>query len=107
MYDKNNVFAKIIRGEIPCKKVYEDDRILAFHDIAPAAPTHVLVIPKGEYPDYSDFISNAPEADVVYYYKKINEIAMALGLDSNGFRLTTNRGAWSGQSVFHFHTHIL
>ena len=107
MYDSNNVFAKIIRGEIPAKKVYEDERVLAFNDAFPAAPTHVLVVPKGEYIDYSDFIKNAPAQDITYYFTKINDIIFDLGLEEHGFRLCTNRGVKSGQSVFHFHTHIL
>lgn len=107
MYDPNNIFAKIIRGEIPAKKVYEDDRLLAFHDAFPVAPTHVLVVPKAEYLDYSDFVKNALPQDITHYFAKINEIASGLGLDEEGFRLCTNRGANSGQTVFHFHTHIL
>jgi diadenosine tetraphosphate (Ap4A) HIT family hydrolase len=92
---------------VSSSKVYEDDKILAFHDISKAAPIHVLVIPKGEYLDYSDFITKASKSDIAHYFTKINEIALSLGLGENGFRLTTNRGAASGQSVFHFHTHIL
>jgi histidine triad (HIT) family protein len=107
MYDTNNIFAKIIRGEMPSSKVYEDDKILAFHDISKAAPTHVLVIPKGEYIDYSDFITKASKEDVAHYFTKINEIALSLGLAEHGFRLCSNNGAKSGQSVFHFHTHVL
>lgn len=106
-YDKQNVFAKIIRGEIPAKKVYEDERILAFYDISPAAPIHCIVIPKGEYADYSDFVNNASAEETSHYFTKINDIAMQLGLKEDGFRLCVNRGAKSGQSVFHFHTHIL
>ncbi len=107
MYDKNNVFAKIIRGEIPSKKVYEDDLILAFYDAFPAAPIHVLVVPKGEYVDYSDFIKKAPVIDIAHYFTKISDIASGLGLNDHGFRICSNKGAQSGQSVFHFHTHIL
>ena len=108
IYDENNVFAKIIRGEISVKMVYQDDKVLAFHDINPLAPVHVLVIPKGTFIDYSDFVQNASDDDVSYYFKKIDEIAKGiLALDKDGFRLCTNRGAQSGQSVFHFHTHIL
>jgi len=108
MYDSNNVFAKIIRGEIPSKKVYEDDKVLAFYDVAPAAPTHVLVIPKGEYGDYIDFISKASPQDVLHYFTTIKEIARILGFSGNeGFRICSNIGAKAGQTVFHFHTHIL
>lgn len=107
MYDKNNVFAKIIRGELQAKKVYEDDDVLAFYDIAPLAPIHVLVIPKGEYQDYSEFITNADAGVISNYFRKINDIITLLELDIDGFRLCTNSGKKSGQSVFHFHTHIL
>lgn len=107
MYDSNNIFAKIIRGEINADKIYEDKYVLAFRDIAPAAPTHVLVIPKGPYIDYADFINKASAEEIGYYFTKINDIATSLGLNKNGFRLCSNVGANSGQSVFHFHTHIL
>ncbi len=107
-YDENNVFAKIIRGEIPARIVYSDDQVLAFHDIKPRAPVHVIVIPKGQFIDFSDFIQQASKDDVSYYFAKVNEIATAvLELGDEGFRLCTNRGAQSGQTVFHFHTHIL
>jgi histidine triad (HIT) family protein len=104
-YDPSNVFAKIIRGEIPCKKIYEDDYVLAFYDIAPVAPVHVLVIPKGEYVNFSDFAINAPQEFFSHYYKKIDEIANSLGLEY--YRLISNLGSESGQTVFHFHTHII
>ena len=107
IYDTNNIFAKIIRGEIPANKVYEDDKILAFHDMFPLAPIHCIVIPKKEYVDYSDFVSNASAEDICYYFATIDKIATQLGLGDEGFRLCTNRGTKSGQSVFHFHTHIL
>lgn len=105
MYDTNNVFAKIIKNELPAKKVYEDDKILAFFDIAPVAPTHIIVIPKGQYINYVDFIEKASAEEISYYFTKIKDIAQSLGLDS--FRICSNMGERSGQSVFHFHTHIL
>lgn len=104
-YDKNNIFAKIIRGEIPSNKIYEDKIVLAFFDAFPVAPTHILVIPKGEYIDYVDFIDKASGEEVSYYFTKVQEIAKSLNLES--FRICTNIGDESGQSVFHFHTHIL
>lgn len=104
-YDTNNIFAKIIRNEIPCKKVYEDDMVIAFYDIHPVAPTHVLVIPKGEYLDYSDFISKASDTQISHYFTKLKEIAKLLGLPS--YRIVSNSGEQSGQTVFHFHTHII
>ena len=106
-YDVDNIFAKIIRGEISADKVYEDSKVLAFYDIFPLAPIHCIVIPKEEYVDYSDFVSNASAEDVCYYFATIDKIATQLGLKNDGFRLCMNRGVKSGQSVFHFHTHIL
>ena len=107
MYNKDNIFAKIIKGQLPAKKVYEDDKILALHDIHPVAPTHILVLPKGEYIDFTDFIMKASSEDVQHYFNKIAEIIKELGLEENSYRLVTNKGSQSGQSVFHFHTHII
>lgn len=104
-YDSNNVFAKIIRGEIPSKKIYEDDLVLAFFDAFPVAPTHILVIPKGRYIDYVDFFNKASKDEVAYYFTKVKEVATSMGLES--FRICSNIGEQSGQTVFHFHTHIL
>ncbi|MBP7189888.1 MAG: HIT domain-containing protein [Rickettsiaceae bacterium] len=104
-YDKNNIFAKILRDEIPAKKVYEDDKLIAFWDIAPVAPVHILVIPKGEYKDYSDFVTKAPAEDVSYYFSTVAKIAKDAGLES--FKISSNVGEQSGQKVFHFHSHIL
>lgn len=105
-YDENNIFAKILRGEIPSSKVYEDDKILAFHDIYPMASTHVLVIPKGNYINLEDFTQNAPSEVISHYFKKVAEIAKLLNLDDN-FRILANTGEKSGQTIFHFHTHIM
>lgn len=107
MYDKNNIFAKIIAGTIPAKKIYEDEKILAIHDINPVAPIHVLVIPKGEYIDYSDFVAAAATEDIKYYFTKIVDIVKVVGLEESGYRLITNKGSKSGQTVPHFHTHII
>lgn len=106
-YDQNNIFAKIIRGEIPAKKVYEDDFVLAFNDISAAAPTHVLVIPKGQYVDFSDFVSQGKESEVAHFFKKVQEICAALNVSDSGFRLITNKGSHAHQTVPHFHVHIL
>lgn len=106
-YNSQNIFAKIIRGEIAANKVYEDDKILAFHDISKAAPIHILVIPKGEFIDFSDFVSKAQATEVAYFFAKVAEIAAALGLNQSGFRLITNKGADAHQTVPHFHVHIL
>ncbi|MBN9564625.1 MAG: histidine triad nucleotide-binding protein [Alphaproteobacteria bacterium] len=105
-YDPNNVFAKIIRGEIPCKKVYEDEHVLGFYDIAPQAPVHVLVIPKGAYIDFNDFSQNASAREVEFFVRAVGKIARELDLPDPGYRLLTNNGANAGQEVPHFHAHI-
>jgi histidine triad (HIT) family protein len=106
-YDKNNIFAKILRGEIPARKVYEDEKVLAFYDISPAAPIHVLAIPKGEYVNFSDFISRADSSEISYFFKKIDELANLLDPNKSGFRLISNNGSNAEQTVPHFHVHIL
>ncbi|MBU6339348.1 MAG: histidine triad nucleotide-binding protein [Rickettsiales bacterium] len=106
-YNKDNIFSKIIRGEIPANKVYEDEKVLAFHDISKAAPTHVLVIPKGEYIDFIDFTSKANVEEISHFFKKLNEIAKMLEAEKSGFRLISNIGSNAHQTVPHFHMHIL
>ncbi len=107
MYNKNNIFAKIIRGEINSNKVYEDDDVLAFHDISKAAPVHVLVIPKGEYLDFGDFVAKAGAKKVENFFQKVSHVAGLLGLEKSGYRLISNVGADALQSVPHFHVHVL
>lgn len=104
-YDSTNIFAKILRGEIPSKKVYEDEFAFAFHDIAPNAPIHILVVPKGEYRDFSDFSARAPASLVQGFFAAIGKIAAQHKLQH--YRLITNNGEGAGQSVFHFHVHLL
>jgi len=106
-YDNDNIFAKIIRGEIPCDKVYSDDDIFAFKDISAAAPVHVLVIPKGQYVSFDDFVVSAGEEKVASFFTKVREIAASLGVDKTGYRLITNHGEDAHQTVPHFHVHIL
>ena len=106
-YDADNVFAKIIEGTIKAEKIYEDAQLLAIKDIQPVAPIHILVLTKGSYIDYGDFVTNAPIEMVKHYFSKIEEIAIMIGLHSTGYRLVTNLGSDSGQTVFHFHTHII
>lgn len=106
-YDSSNIFARILRGEIPNKTVYEDDRVLAFHDIMPAAPVHVLVIPKGDYMSFDDFCYKAGATEVGLFFEKVHAVATELGLAATGYRLITNHGADASQSVPHFHVHIL
>jgi histidine triad (HIT) family protein len=106
-YDKNNIFAKILRGEIPCNKAYEDEYVLAFHDIAPSAPVHVLVVPKGEYVSFDDFCTKAAPDFIAGFWLSVGKVAATLGVDNTGYRLISNHKAEAGQSVFHFHVHIL
>lgn len=105
-YDRNNVFARILRGEIPCQKVYEDEHVLAFNDIRPQAPVHVLVIPKGEYVSVDDFTAKAPAAEQVAFLKAIGTVARQLGVAENGYRILANHGVNANQEVPHFHVHI-
>lgn len=105
-YDNENIFAKILRGEIPCDKVFEDDYALAFHDINPQAPVHVLVIPKGPHVSLDDFTQNASSDDIAGFYRAVGHVARTLGLAENGYRTLNNTGNDGGQEVPHFHVHI-
>ncbi len=106
-YDDQNIFAKILRGEIPSDSVYEDESVLAFRDIAPLAPVHILVIPKGKYVSIDDFGANGSAKEIAAYYSAISKIAAQEGLQQNGFRCIANTGDHGGQEVPHFHMHIL
>ena len=106
-YDKNNIFAKIIRGEIPAKKIYEDDFVLAIEDIAPSAPVHILILPKGEFISFDDFASKANTEILTNFFAAITKIAKLVGVSESGYRLITNHREQAGQSVFHFHVHLL
>lgn len=105
-YDSSNVFAKILRGEIPCKKVHETAHSLAFADINPLAPVHVLVIPKGAYVDYEDFADRASPAEMADYVKAIGDTAKIAGAAEGGYRLLSNCGVNANQEVPHLHVHI-
>jgi len=109
-YDKNNIFAKILRGEIPCKKIYEDEFVLAFYDVNPQRKIHALVIPKGEYVNLDDFSSNASEKEIVGLIKGIGAVAKKLGVSEvvkgKGYRSLVNVGENGGQEVPHLHFHI-
>ncbi len=107
VYDKNNIFARIIRGEISAHKVYEDEFVLAFNDISKAAPTHVLVIPKGEYIDFCDFVAKANSVEISHFFAKVSEVENLFNVSEQGFRLISNKGSNSHQTVPHFHVHIL
>ncbi len=106
-YDDQNVFAKILRGEIPCRRVHEDEWTLAFHDINPQAPSHVLVIPKGAYVSWDDFSAKASDAEIAGFVRAVGLVARAAGLVAPGYRLLANTGPNSHQEVPHLHVHIL
>ncbi|MFN7398033.1 MAG: histidine triad nucleotide-binding protein [Sandaracinobacter sp.] len=105
-YDEGNIFARILRGEIPAKTVFENAHALAFHDINPQAPVHVLVIPKGPYVSLADFSANAPDALVTGFWRAVGEVARQLGLEPGGYRVLANAGTDSHQEVPHLHVHI-
>ena len=105
-YDPNNIFAKILRGEIPCKKVYENAHALAFHDIRPQTKVHVLVIPKGAYVNMTDFAAKASAAEIEGFVRAIGETARLLGVTDPGYRILANNGAHANQEVPHLHIHI-
>jgi histidine triad (HIT) family protein len=105
-YDPNNIFARILRGEIPAKKVYEDEHALAFYDINPLAKLHVLVIPKGAYVSLADFSARASDAEIAGLIRAVGKVARDLGLDESGYRILANHGPDSHQEVPHFHIHI-
>jgi histidine triad (HIT) family protein len=105
-YDEGNIFARILRGEIPCKKVYEDDWALSFHDINPQAPVHVLVIPKGPYVSWDDFAIKASDAEIAGFTRAIRTVSHQIGVDESGYRLLINMGQHGHQEVPHLHVHL-
>jgi histidine triad (HIT) family protein len=105
-YDDGNIFARILRGEIPAKTVYEDDYALAFHDIAPRAPVHILVIPKGPYTSWDDFSAHASQAEIAGFVRAVGQVARDHGLVASGYRLLANTGGHGGQEVAHLHVHL-
>ena len=108
-YDENNIFAKILKGEIPCKKIYEDEFVLSFYDINPQKKIHALVIPKGNYIDLDDFARKAPEKEIIGLIKGINTVAQKLNISSNtgkGYRALANISENGGQEVPHLHFHL-
>lgn len=105
-YDTDNIFAKILRGEIPCDKVFEDDHALAFKDINPQAPTHVLVIPKGSYVDMDDFSTNATDGEIAGFMRAVGQVARDLDAVDAGYRALVNNGEDANQEVPHLHVHI-
>ncbi len=105
-YDRNNVFARILRGELPCDKVFEDEHVLAFRDIHPQAPTHIVVIPKGEYVSFDDFAEAASAAEQAAFIRAIGVIGRQEGVAESGYRILANHGAAAHQEVPHFHLHL-
>lgn len=105
-YDDNNIFAKILRREVPCRALYEDDHVFAFHDINPLAPNHILVIPKGRYVSWDDFSSTATDEEIAAFVRAVGLIAREAGLVEPGYRLLANVGADGGQEVPHLHVHL-
>ncbi len=106
-YNPQNIFAKILRGEIPCNKVFEDEHVLAFRDIQPQAPVHVLVIPKGAYVDMDDFTARAAAEEIAALFRALGQIARAEGLSAGGYRVISNCGLNGGQEVPHLHLHLV
>jgi len=105
-YDDTNIFARIVRGELPSNKVYEDEHVLAFNDIHPLAPTHILVIPKGSYVSWDDFSEKASDEEIAGFVRAVGKIAREAGLVEPGYRVLANVGGHSGQEVPHLHVHI-
>ena len=105
-YDDNNIIARLLRGEIPSKTVYEDEHALAFLDINPLSPTHILVIPKGAYVSWDDFSERAPDAEIAGFVRAVGKVARDAGLVEPGYRLLANTGVNSGQEVPHLHVHV-
>lgn len=106
-YDESNIFARILRGELPCNKVHEDEHALAFHDINPQAPVHILVIPKGAYVSWDDFSERGSAEEIAGFVRAVGHIAREQGLVAPGYRLLANAGLNSGQEVPHLHVHLL
>ena len=107
MYDKNNIFAKIIRREIPCEAVYEDDKVLFFYDVRPQAKIHILGIPKKNVIDFIDFVSTSENEEIQYFFSKTEEVIKKIGINRSGFKIISNSGKNGGQEIPHFHIHIL
>ncbi|MGI4953688.1 MAG: histidine triad nucleotide-binding protein [Janthinobacterium lividum] len=105
-YDDSNIFARILRDEIPSKRIYEDEYAIAFHDIAPQTPVHVLVIPRGRYVSLADFVAGAPDAEIAGFFRAVGRVAKQLGLEAPGYRMLSNMGQHAGQEVPHLHVHL-
>ena len=107
MYDDKNIFAKILRKEIPCEPIYEDDKVLFIHDLYPEAKIHILAIPKLPVVDFSDFMIKSDKEDAQHFFCKIQDLIKEFGIDQSGFKIIINNGHHGGQEIAHFHVHIL
>ena len=105
-YDDDNIFARLLRGEIPSRRVYEDEWAIAFHDIAPQAPVHVLIVPRGRYVSLADFSKDGSDAEIAGFFRAVGLVARQLGLEEPGYRALANTGGHGGQEVPHFHVHL-
>ena len=105
-YDPTNIFARILRNEIPSKRIYEDEWAVAFHDIAPHTPVHILVIPRGSYVSLADFTATAPDAEIAGFFRAVGNVARQEGVESTGYRILSNSGLHANQEVPHFHVHL-
>jgi diadenosine tetraphosphate (Ap4A) HIT family hydrolase len=105
-YDDANIFARILRDEIPSRRVFENEFAVAFHDINPLAPSHILVIPRGKYVSLADFSAHASEAEIAGFWRAVGHVARAEGFEPEGYRILANMGAHAGQEVPHFHVHV-
>ncbi len=105
-YDSNNIFARVLRGELPCDKVYEDDHVLAFNDINPQTPVHLLVIPKGAYVSMDDFAEEATDTEIAAFFRAVGRLGREIGAVENGYRFLANHGRDAHQEVPHFHVHL-
>ncbi len=105
-YDESNIFARILRHEIPANRIHDDAYAIAFADLAPKAPIHVLVIPRGAYVSFADFSQRASDAEIAGFWRAVGAVAHALGIEGDGYRLLANTGRNSGQEVAHFHVHL-
>ena len=105
-YDDQNIFARILRNEIPSRRVYEDEWAVAFHDIAPQAPVHILVIPRRQYVALADFVTTASDAEIAGFFRAVGRVAQQMGLEQPGYRVLSNMGVHAGQEVPHLHVHL-
>jgi histidine triad (HIT) family protein len=106
-YDNSNILAKIIRGKIPCKKVLEDEYVLAIHDEFPKAPVHILIMPKGEYKSFTDFSARASDEEALALFRAVGKVIKEMKLAKDGYRVISNAERFGGQEIYHFHLHVL